>query len=164
MRHTIMILGMAMTTALGACGGGDSGGDSGGGDNLGRFVGTWQPVSGTVTTTCSGYEPSTDPIVANVIWSRGVGADLVSTDVSTSCATMADVAGSTASGLPGQTCSFPDGQGGTYTFTLSGYTFVLAPDARTATENASGQASYVGGGQSVICTLNATASYQKIGN
>jgi hypothetical protein len=158
MRHTITILGMTMALAAAACGG-----DSGGTD-MARFVGTWHPVSGTITTTCPGYAPYTDPVSANLVWSRGVGADLVSTEGISSCATMADVTNSTATALPGQSCTFPDGEGGTYTVTVSGYTFVLAPDAQTATENASGQIGYVGGGVSVACMFTGTASYQKIGN
>ena len=156
MRHTIMILGMAMTTALGACGG------ESGGDEVRRFLGTWHPVSGTFTTTCPGYTPITEPVTTNLVWSRGVGADLVSTDGSP-CAWMADVTNATAAGVPGQSCTVPDGAGGTYTFSFSGYTFVVGADGQTATENGSGQVSYVGGGLSVLCTFTATASYQKIG-
>ena len=50
------------------------------------------------------------------------------------------------------------------TLVVSGYTFVISADGRTATENGSGQISYVGGGATVICTFTGTASYQKIGN
>ena len=156
MRHTIMILGMTMAMGVSACGGS-------GGDDFGRFVGTWHPVSGTYTTNCPGYAPSTEPVTANLVWSTGVGADLISTDGS-SCALMADVTNATASGVPGQSCTVPDSQGGTLTMAVSGYTFVVSTDGRTATENGSGQITYVGGGASVICTFTATASYQKIGN
>jgi hypothetical protein len=157
MRHTIMILGMAMTTALGACGGESRGND------FSRFVGTWHPVSGTITTTCPGYTPFTDPVTVNLTWSEGVSADLVGND-GTPCLIMADVMSSTASGVPGQLCTVPDGAGGTATLTISGYTFVVSSDGQTATENGSGQVTYIGGGASLICTFTGTASYQKISN
>ena len=158
MRHTIMMLAMTMAMTASACGGGESGGDE-----FARFVGTWRPVSGTVTTNCPGYAAETDPITENLVWSPGVGADLVSTD-STSCTMMANVTKSTAASVPGQSCTLPDGQGGTYTMAFSGYTFVISADGRTATENGSGQITFVGGGASLICTFTGTASYEKIGN
>jgi len=158
MRHTIMMLAMTMATATSACGGGESGGDE-----FARFVGTWRPVSGTVTTSCPGYTAETSPVTENLIWSPGVGADLLSTD-STTCALMADVTNATAASVPGQSCMLPDGQGGTFTVAVSGYTFVVAADGRTATENGSGQITFVGGGATLICTFTETASYEKIGN
>jgi hypothetical protein len=157
MRHTIMMLGMTMAMAASACG------SESAGDQFARFVGTWRPVSGTTTTICPGYTPETAPVTTNLVWSPGVGADLVSTDA-TSCAWMADVTNQTAAGVPGQSCITPDGQGGTYTVVVSGYTFVISADGRTATENGSGQITYVGGGATVICTFTGTASYEKIGN
>ena len=126
-------------------------------------MGTWRPVSGTVTTSCPGYAVDTSPITENLIWSPGVGADLIATD-STSCSLMANVTSATAASVPGQSCTGPDGQGGTYTSAFSGYTFVISPDGRTATENGSGQLTLVGGGATLICSFTGTASYEKIGN
>src|SRR5688572_17280611 len=157
MRHTIMMLGLTMAMAASACG------TESGGEEFARFVGTWRPVSGTLTTSCPGYTPETSPITTNVIWSPGVGADLVSTDGST-CVLMADVTNQTAASVPGQSCTVPDGQGGTYTIATTGYTFVISADGRTATENGSGQITFVGGGATLICTFTGTASYEKIGN
>lgn len=157
MRHTIMMLGMTMAMAASACG------SESVGDEFARFVGTWRPVSGTTTTSCPGYTPETRPVTTNVIWSPGVSADLISTDAS-SCALMADVINATAAGVPGQSCTIPDGQGGTYTLAFNGYTFVISADGRTATENGSGQLTFVGGGATLICTFTGSASYEKIGN
>jgi hypothetical protein len=157
MRHTIMMLGMTMAMAASACG------SEPGGDAFARFVGTWRPVSGTTTTSCPGYTPETRPVTTNLNWRAGVGADLVSTDDS-SCALMADVTSATAAGVPGQSCTIPDGQGGTYTLAYAGYTFVISADGRTATENGSGQLTFVGGGATLICTFTGSASYEKIGN
>ena len=156
MRHTIMMLGMTMAMAASACG------SESGGDQLTRFVGTWRPVSGTTTTSCPGYTPETRSVATNLIWSTGVGADLVSADGE--CVLMADVTNATAAGVPGQSCTIPDGQGGTYTLAYGGYTFVISPDGRTATENGSGQVTFVGGGATLICTFTGSASYEKIGN
>ena len=157
MRHTIMMLGMTMAMAASACGSEPAG------DEFARFVGTWRPVSGTQTTSCPGYTAETRPVTTNVIWNTGVSADLVSTGDS-SCPWMADVTNATAATVPGQSCTIPDGQGGTYTIALSGYTFVISADGRTATENGSGQLTFVGGGATLICTFTGTASYEKIGN
>ena len=77
---------------------------------------------------------------------------------------MADAANTTASGVPGQACTQPDGAGGTSTVTFTGYTFVLSPDGRTATENSSGQITLIAEGASVICSFNESGSYQKISN
>ena len=82
----------------------------------------------------------------------------------TICPLMADVTNATASGIPGQACTQPDGAGGTSTVTFTGYTFVLSPDGHTATENSSGQLTLIAEGASVICSFNATGSYQKLSN
>jgi hypothetical protein len=157
MRNTIKMLGLVFVLALSACGGADR-------DHLGRFVGTWRATSGTFTMLCPGYAPSTDPISGNRIWSSGVSSDLISTDPNSTCAIMADVNGATASGVPGQTCTGPDGIGGIQTETLDGYTFVISADGQTATENMSGHVNYVVEGASLVCSFNESGSYQKIGN
>jgi hypothetical protein len=73
------------------------------------------------------------------------------------------VTNATASGIPGQTCSQQDGTGATSTFTFTGYTFVVAADGHTATENASGSFTFIAGGASVVCSFSETGSYEKIG-
>ena len=157
MRHTIKMLGLVLVLALSACGAEDR-------DHLGRFVGTWRATSGTVTTICPGYQPFTDPVSGNLVWSSGVSSDLISTDLNGACAMMADVNGATASGVPGQSCTGPDGIGGLSTVTFVGYTFVISADGHTATENMSGHVTYVVEGASIVCSFNQSASYQKIGN
>ncbi len=157
MRHTIKMLGLVFVLALSACGRQD-------GDNLGRFVGTWRATSGTVTTICPGYQPFTDPVSGNLVWSSGVSSDLISTDPIGACAMMADVNGATASAVPGQSCTLPDGLGGLSTVTFVGYTFVISADGQTATENGSGHVTYVVEGASIVCSFNESGSYQKIGN
>ena len=136
---------------------------SGGGSGGGKFIGTWHPSSGTVTTTCPGLGTSTDPVTTNLIWAMGVSSDLVQTDPSTSCVLSANITGSTASGS-GPPCSFSDQMGGTFTLTISTYTFALAADGQTAQENGSGTLVDNNGGVSVTCSLSETAAYQKISN
>jgi hypothetical protein len=159
MRNAMKMVGLVSVLALGACGGG--GGEEGGG--LGRFVGTWRATAGTVTTICPGLGTFTDALTGNAVWSEGVGSDLVSLTALTTCPLMAEVTSSTASGVPGQACTASDGAGGTSTVTFNGYTFVVSADGRTATENSSGQITFVADGASVICSFNESGSYEKIG-
>jgi hypothetical protein len=158
MRNAIKKLGLVSILVLSACGGG-----SASGDDLKKFVGTWRATSGTTTTICPGYDAFTDTVTGNTVWSHGVSSDLVSTDGS-NCPIMADVIGSTATGTPGQSCTQSDGAGGVSTVTFSGYTFVIAPDGHTATENASGNLTLIDSGATILCTYNETGSYEKIGN
>jgi hypothetical protein len=148
------ILGLVCMLGLAACGAEE--------DEVVAFVGTWQPTSGTVTTTCPGYAAETTPITTSWVWSRGVSSDIVGTDAATACALMADVANVTASAVPGQTCTVP-ATDGSYAVGYTGYTFVLGPDGTTAAENGSGTVTYVGGGLSLSCAFSQTASYRKIG-
>jgi hypothetical protein len=155
MRNAIKLVGLVSMLALSACG------DKG--DDLGPFLGTWQPTSGTLTAVCQGYT-YTASLSDNVIWRPGVSSDLVQTVPGNSCAFMADVKGSTALGLPGQNCTSSDGTGGQQTIAFTGYTFVISPDGHTATENASGSVTFFADGATVPCSLNETGSYQKIGS
>jgi hypothetical protein len=157
MRHAIKMVGLVFVLALSACGGES-------GETFDRFVGTWHAVAGTITESCPGGGTYTYSVTGNVVWSSGVSSDLVSTSAFITCPLTADVTGSTASGVPGQACTAADGTGVTSTVTLSGYTFVMAPDGHTATENASGQATYIANGAAIACTFNESGSYQKIGN
>jgi hypothetical protein len=153
MRNAIKMVGLALTLALSACGGDN-------GEDLGRFVGTWQPTSGTLNLVCQG-QLYTDSVTSNLTWRTGVSSDLVQTADGSPCAITADVNGATATGVPGQACAAPGGQ---QTTTFAAYTFVVSPDGRTAAENTSGSITFFSQGASVACTFNETASYQKIGN
>lgn len=153
MRNAMKMFGLLSALALSACGGDK-------GEDLGQFLGTWQPVSGMTTKVCEGYTYASD--LSSVTWNKGISSDLVQT-IDGTCAIMADANGATATGVPGQSCSFSDGTGTTGTVSFAGYTFVVSPDGRTATENASGTVTYFGGGATIPCTFNETGSYQKIG-
>jgi hypothetical protein len=157
MRNAITMLGLVSVLALSACGGES-------GDRFNRFVGTWNATAGTITEVCPATGTYTDSLTDNVVWSTGVSSDLVSTSVLVTCPFMANVRGLTASGVTGQTCTGADGTGTTSTVTVASYTFVISPDGHTATENASGQATYVVQGATIACTFNESGSYQKVGN
>jgi hypothetical protein len=145
----------ALGLSLGACGG-EVGKDA----DVSRFMGTWNATSGTMTLTCPG-ETDTWSVTGTVKWDKGLASDLV--QATPPCIVDVDVRGSTAAGM-GPTCSFSDQVGGTYTMTTPNYTFVLAPDGRTAQENASGTLVDSNGGASVSCTFSETASYTKLGD
>ena len=143
--------------ALSACGGDK-------GDDLGRFVGTWQATSGTLTAVCDGYT-YTAALTGNIVWSEGISSDLLQTDQSGTCSMMADVRGLTASGVPGKSCTGPDGAGGVQTVTYSTYTFVALPRrAHRDRERLWTASTFVDQGVSLVCTFNGTGSYQKISN
>lgn len=152
MRNAITMVGLLLGITLSACGGDK-------GDDLATFIGTWQPTAGAVTEICQGYTYTNS--LSNLTWTAGVSSDLVQTDGS--CALLANVSGATATGIPGQSCSGA-ASGGTATLTFGGYTFVVSPDGHTATENASGNITYVVDGATIPCTLNETGSFHKIGN
>jgi hypothetical protein len=151
----IINIGVIVCLGLTACGGG-----AGDETELTRFTGTWSIVSGTVTEVCPGLGSSTTPLTGNVVWSRGLSSDLVQSSPSSSCVINADVRGTTASGS-GPPCVVTV-ENGSVTLTVTGYTFVISADGRTAQENQSATAVINGNGGSLTCTLNATASYQKL--
>lgn len=133
---------------------------SGDGSNAGKFIGIWHPTSGTITTTCPGFPVDTQQATENLTWSKGATSDLVSTD-STNCILNANITGSTATGM-GVPCTVGDGLGGTAMLTVTSYTFSLSADGNTATENGSGTFVDNNNGSTITCTINISASYQKI--
>jgi hypothetical protein len=162
MRTSIKALLVASLLSTGACGGGSDSKD------LPRFLGVWTPTAGTQTTNCGG-QPNTTSISGNVTWSEGSTSDLIQPlPLDSSCIIHADVEGDTASSTSPVTCSAQgtDYYGGLVntTVTLTAYTFALAADGKTATENFSGTIAQTDNstGTSVTCTLTETAgSYQK---
>jgi hypothetical protein len=144
---------------------GGSAGGSGTGKDLSKFEGVWSTVSGSRTFNCAGTVTTDNP-TGNVTWSAGSSSDLIQTDSMDSCVIHANVTGSTASEAGAQTCTQngTDQSGDSYTETVSttAYTFVLAADGQTATENGSATLTFnLGTGQSVTCTMSETASYMK---
>jgi len=132
--------------------------------NLNEFVGVWSPASGTFTITCAGT-PSLSQVTDTETWATSSTSDLVQTITGTSCVFHANVSGSTATGVSGQSCVIngTDANGSSYTENLSfsAYNFVVSPDGKTANENFSGNATYSSGGLTENCTFTQTASYTK---
>lgn len=152
-----MLIGLTLT--LGACGSG------GGGGNVNKFVGVWGLSGGTFTFTCAG-QATTSQATGNVTWAVGATSDLVQTIPDTQCVFHANVAGMTASGVPGQTCIVNTNTGGdsiTDQLSFTAYTFSLSADGLTATENYSGNDAKTDNtsGASENCTFTQQASYSK---
>ncbi len=150
---------IGLTFTLGACGSGSGGG------NVNKFVGVWSPTAGTFTFTCAG-QPTTSQASGNVVWTAGTTSDLVQTIPDTQCVFHADVTGTTASGVPGQTCIVNTNTGGdsiTDQLSFIAYTFSLSADGLTATENYSGNDAKTDNttGASENCTFTQQASYSK---
>jgi hypothetical protein len=145
----------AFGLSLSACGGETA-------NDMGKFTGTWHATSGTQTVTCQGWTPPTLPVVDNVTWSRGVSSDLILLVPDSSCVIQADAAGSTATGGSAPCFFLFTDTGETLPGTVTSYTFVVAPDGKTAQENATVAYLVTQGGSNTTCTGTETASYQKI--
>jgi hypothetical protein len=163
MRNSLKTLLVASLLTAGACGGGSEG------KNLERFAGIWTATAGTAILNCGG-QSTPSPISSTVTWSLGTTSDLVQTTSSnSSCVIHADVDGDTATGIENQPCTV-QGTDPTYgdlliqATTITAYTFALAADGKTATENASGTLVQTDNttGTTTSCTISETGgSYQK---
>jgi hypothetical protein len=137
---------------------------SGGGDaepDLAAFIGTWEPVSGTMTVDCAGQR-ETKPVTSNTVWEAGTGmtSDLMQPPDSSGCVLLANVAGRTATAIPNQHCRQVNG-GVLVEVTVTSYTFVLGADTTTASETAAGTARVTAAGEAVDCTSGQAASYRR---
>jgi hypothetical protein len=162
MRTSFKTLLVATLLTAGACGGSE-------GKDLARFAGIWTSTAGTETINCGG-QSTPSPISSTVTWSLGTTSDLVqTTSANSSCVIHADVDGDTATGVQGPPCTV-QGTDPTYgdlltqSTTITAYTFALAADGKTATENLSGTLVQTDNttGTTTSCTISETAgSYQK---
>jgi hypothetical protein len=163
MRDSVKALLVTLSLAGAACG------SSSGGKNVAAFEGVWSPASGTFTENCPGGNGTTTSLVTDTeTWAAGTTSDLVQTIPGTSCVFHANVSGSTATGVAGQTCTVNTAATATsdsFTDVLSfnSYSFVLMPDGMTASENYSGADAETDNttNQSGNCTFTQTASYTK---
>src|SRR4051794_29077918 len=89
------------------------------------FEGTWTSAKGSLTLNCVGYPPKTLDDMGTVVISKGTMSDIVA--VSDGCELAANVAGNTATILPGQSCSGM-GDGETDDFSYNSGTFVIGAD------------------------------------
>jgi hypothetical protein len=158
MMRISVLLGLAALAAVG-CGGGSS-------NNVGKYVGIWTYSSGTETTTCPDFNPSTDTsqLTGSVTITAGSSADLVTSD-NTACVLKFDLDKSgVAQVLPGQSCpstiSFADGSTGT--LTLTPQTWMLSMSSPTVlSSSGSGTASVQTGGAIYPCMFSVTSVLSK---
>ena len=129
---------------------------------LDAFVGTWQVISGGMTTNCGGYQPETNATTASLTWRKGAGTEIIAAGPAGFCPLTANVSGLTASVLPSQACTATDGGYTQFTIERTAYTFTLSTDAPIATEESSGtMQTNEGGTVTANCTFQGTAIYQK---
>jgi hypothetical protein len=157
---------------LGVTGCGPNGGpkpaDAGGVDaaadadpkGLARFIGTWNPTSGSVQLVCDGAVSASD-ITDPDIWVKGTASDLFQTE---GCQLEANLSGDVATALPAQTCDTTDQTGAAGTLTFTTYTFTLASSGSTAGESSSGTAVFTASTGTGSCTFTETAAYSKAGS
>jgi len=156
----ISVLGGLLVLGAVGCGGGSS-------NNAGKYVGIWTYSSGTETTTCPDFTPSTDTsqLTGSVNISAGSSADLVTSDNSSSCVLKFDLdKNGVAQVLPGQTCTSPltfiDGSTGT--LNLTPQTWMLSLFSPTVlASSGSGTATVLTGGASYPCTFSITSMLSK---
>jgi hypothetical protein len=168
MKTTNLLMAVLLVLGLGACQG-DPSADTetttgpaetpGGRDT---FVGTWQVISGSMTTNCDGYSPETNATTANLTWRKGAGIEIIAAGPAGFCPLTANVSGLTASVLPSQACTATDGGYTQFTIQRTAYTFTLSADAPIATEESSGtMQTNEAGTVTANCTFQGTAIYQK---
>jgi hypothetical protein len=133
-----------------------SAGGGGGGQtsnaNVSRFLGAWQPLSGTATMTCGAAAPITNAVDSDETWDVGTGSDLV-LDAG---GLKANVVASTATALPNQVLTETYGTI-SLTVTQKTYTFTLGADGLTAVEDQTFK--YTSGADA--CDVTEHATYQK---
>jgi len=160
MRNTIKMVGLVFVLALAACG---EGGGGGGGGGAGAFVGTWRPTAGAIKKVCPGAAPKMEPLAADVAWSTGTSSDLTSISPISPCRLKANVADMAAIGVPDDNCRYAE-RDGTSILTLNHYTFVIAPDGRSAEEIGLGKITLLQAGLATVCEFETTGTYVKIAN
>jgi hypothetical protein len=141
---------------LASCGSSSSDGSSAGVD---KFVGTWKYTSGTITVNCpSPIGTLTASQEGNVIVSKGATSDLVV--VNETCSLKFEVTGSTATALPGQSCTYVDADG-TEVDTFNS-AVVTTPDGVTAHYSATMTAAITADGFAVTCTGSESSDLIKL--
>jgi len=158
MKRMSVLIGLVALGAVG-CGGGSS-------NNVGKYVGIWTYSSGTETTTCPDFDPSTDTeqLTGSLNISAGSSADLVTSDNS-ACVLKFDLdKNGVAQVLPGQSCAsaIAFGDGTTGTLTLTPQTWMLSMSSPTVlSSSGSGTASVQTGGAIYPCMFSVTSVLSK---
>ena len=111
---------------------GNGNGNGGTGADVSSFVGTWSTSTGVLALRCETTPnpySTTQPVTASLVVTKGTSSDLVFT--TSTCAILANVAGDTATILPGQSCSTTSANE-TDTYNYTSGTFVVAAGGATA--------------------------------
>ncbi len=143
-----------------------SSGAPGSGDKTEPFLGTWTAVSGTLTLTCSGIDPSNTDVTGERTWEQGTTTDLIQPSFEGDCEFTANVSGLTATALGGQTCTetgtdSTSGDSFTQQLKFDSYEFVVSSDGGSASETFSGTDTYTDTTRNVTltCSFDETASF-----
>src|SRR3569623_707979 len=148
MKRIAMLGGLMVLGAVG-CGGSS-------GNGAGKYVGIWTYSSGTETTTCPDFVPSTDTeqLTGSFSIAAGSSADLVTTDNS-SCVLKFNL---DKNGV----AQIVPGDGTAATLTLIPQTWMLAMTSGTIISSSGmGTAMIQGGGATYPCTFSVTSVLSK---
>lgn len=154
--NKLILLALVAASTLSGCGGDDG---------SAAFIGTWQYGAGSTTTlTCTGTAPRVSNNTGTFQLAAGTESDIIEVpDAGDTCApTKFNISGSTATVVPGQSCTTMDA-GRTTVASLSSYTLTLGADGKSLTLTANGSAT-VTGTTSVTCTISLMANATKVGN
>jgi hypothetical protein len=98
------------------------------------MIGTWTYASGTTTRTCPNEAPTPAAPEGTLVVAAGNAGEVVVTEPG-ACSLRFSLKNNVATIVAGQTCSGPDGAGGTITFSNMQWSLALSADGKTLTES-----------------------------
>jgi hypothetical protein len=121
------------------------------------LIGTWTYTSGTSTLTCSGKSTTTQ-VTGNITIAEGIQSGTI-VIIGPNCTTTEDVSGSSATALPGQTCTETT-SGVMDVATITSLTLTLDDGVLSLTSGSTDVLSE--GGASTDCTGTITATLMQV--